>query len=38
VPGPALAALTTASWQAVIFVVAMLAGMTLFRFTAGRSA
>ena len=37
-PGPALAALTTASWQAVIFVVAMLAGMTLFRFTAGRSA
>ncbi|MBB5659340.1 DUF6691 family protein [Brevundimonas halotolerans] len=37
-PGPALAALTTASWQAAIFVVAMLAGMTLFRFTAGRSA
>ena len=37
-PGPALAALTTASWQAAIFVVAMLAGMTLFRFTAGRTA
>lgn len=37
-PGPALAALTTASWQAAIFVVAMLAGMTLFRFTADRSA
>ena len=37
-PGPALAALTAASWQAAIFVVAMLAGMTLFRFTAGRSA
>lgn len=37
-PGPALAALTTASWQAAIFVVAMLAGMTLFRFTAGRPA
>ena len=37
-PGPALAALTTASWQAAIFVVAMLTGMTLFRFTAGRTA
>ena len=37
-PGPALAALTTASWQAAIFVVAMLGGMTLFRFTAGRPA
>ena len=37
-PGPALAALTTASWQAAIFVVAMLGGMTLFHFTAGRPA
>jgi uncharacterized membrane protein YedE/YeeE len=37
-PGPALAALTTASWQAAIFVVAMLVGMTLFRITAGRTA
>ncbi|MFW2341799.1 DUF6691 family protein [Brevundimonas sp.] len=37
-PGPALAALTTASWQAAIFVVAMLTGMRLFRFTAGRTA
>jgi uncharacterized membrane protein YedE/YeeE len=37
-PGPALAALTMASWQAAIFVAAMLAGMTLFRFTAGRPA
>lgn len=37
-PGPALAALTTASWQAAIFVVAMMGGMTLFRFTAGRTA
>lgn len=37
-PGPALAALTTASWQAAIFVVAMLAGLTLFRFTADRPA
>jgi len=37
-PGPALAALTTASWQAAIFVAAMLGGMTLFRFTVGRPA
>lgn len=37
-PGPALAALTAASWQAAIFVVAMLGGMTLFRFTADRPA
>jgi len=37
-PGPALAALTTGTWQAVIFVVAMLAGMGLFRFTLGRAA
>ena len=36
-PGPALAALTTGAWQAVAFVVAMIAGMAVFRFTLGRT-
>ena len=35
-PGPALAALTLGLWQPVLFVAAMLAGMTLHRFTLGR--
>ena len=35
-PGPALAALTTGAWQAVAFVVAMIAGMAVFRVTLGR--
>lgn len=30
-PGPALAALTTAAWPALLFVAAMLAGMAAFR-------
>lgn len=37
-PGPALAALTTGSWQAFLFVGAMLAGMVLFRLTLDRKA
>ena len=37
-PGPALAALTTGTWQALVFVAAMLAGMVAFRFTPGRTA
>lgn len=36
-PGPALAALTTGSWQAFVFVGAMLAGMVVFRLTVDRS-
>lgn len=35
-PGPALAALTLGLWQPVLFVAAMLAGMTVHRFTLGR--
>lgn len=37
-PGPALAALTTGAWQAVVFVAAMLAGMALFHFFPVRAA
>lgn len=35
-PGPALAALTTGAWQALVFVAALVAGMALFRLTLGR--
>ena len=35
-PGPALAALTTGAWQALVFVPAVVAGMALFRLTLGR--
>lgn len=35
-PGPALAALTTGAWQALVFVAALAAGMALFRLTLGR--
>ncbi|HRH21444.1 MAG TPA: YeeE/YedE family protein [Brevundimonas sp.] len=37
-PGPALAALVTGLWPALVFVAAMLAGMILFRVTLDRSA
>jgi uncharacterized membrane protein YedE/YeeE len=37
-PGPALAALVTGLWPALVFVAAMLAGMILFRLTLDRSA
>lgn len=37
-PGPALAALALGFWQPAVFVAAMLAGMALYRFTAGRAA
>ncbi len=37
-PGPALAALALGLWQPAVFVAAMLAGMALYRFTAGRPA
>lgn len=33
-PGPAIAGLALASWQSVVFVAAMIAGMVLFRFLA----
>lgn len=33
-PGPAVAALSTGRWEAVLFVAAMLVGMCLYRFTA----
>lgn len=33
-PGPALAALTTGAWQAVVFVVAMVSGMVVFHVLA----
>lgn len=36
-PGPAIAALITAQWQAAAFVASMLAGMILYRFTLGRT-
>ncbi|MFK0278549.1 DUF6691 family protein [Ensifer sp. NPDC090286] len=32
-PGPAIAALSTGRWQAGLFVLAMVAGMILYRFT-----
>jgi uncharacterized membrane protein YedE/YeeE len=35
-PGPALVALATGSPKALLFVVAMLAGMAIFQATAGR--
>ena len=36
-PGPAIAALVSGKWQAVVFVLAMIAGMALHRFLpAGR--
>ncbi|MEK1887521.1 MAG: YeeE/YedE family protein [Phyllobacterium sp.] len=35
-PGPAIAALTTGRWEAVLFVAAMLGGMIAYRFTLGR--
>jgi uncharacterized protein len=35
-PGPAIAILPLARWQAVVFVGAMLAGMLLIRFINGR--
>lgn len=35
-PGPALAALTTGAWQALVFVAALVAAMALFRLTLGR--
>jgi uncharacterized protein len=31
-PGPAIAALVSGKWQAVVFVLAMIAGMALYRF------
>lgn len=34
-PGPAISALATGLWQAGLFVVAMLAGMVVFRLTRG---
>lgn len=34
-PGPAFAALATGFWQVGLFVVAMLAGMVIFRLTRG---
>lgn len=35
-PGPAIAALTTGRWEAILFVGAMFAGMVAYRFTLGR--
>jgi uncharacterized membrane protein YedE/YeeE len=35
-PGPALAGLVTGRWPILLFVVAMLAGMALYRFTFDR--
>ncbi|NRP75700.1 hypothetical protein ILFOPFJJ_06623 [Ensifer psoraleae] len=32
-PGPAIAALSTGRWEAVLFVVAMLVGMSLYRLS-----
>lgn len=32
-PGPGLSALSTGMWQAGLFVVAMFAGMAIFRYT-----
>ncbi len=37
-PGPAIAALTTGRWQVLLFVVAMLGGMALFRLVHERPA
>lgn len=34
-PGPAVASLVTGRWEIVLFVVAMVAGMALFRLTRG---
>ncbi len=31
-PGPAIAALVTLKWQAIVFVIAMIAGMAAYRF------
>ena len=31
-PGPAVAALVTLKWQAIVFVIAMIAGMAAYRF------
>ncbi len=36
-PGPALAAITTARWPVALFVLSMLAGMTLHRFVVARA-
>lgn len=35
-PGPAIAALSTGRWEAVLFVAAMLVGMSAYRFSLGR--
>lgn len=37
-PGPAIAALTTGQWQILLFVVAMVGGMALFRVLHDRQA
>lgn len=37
-PGPAIAALTSGQWQAVLFTAAMIAGMAAYRFTLGKAA
>jgi uncharacterized membrane protein YedE/YeeE len=35
-PGPAVAALSTGRWEAVLFVAAMLVGMSVYRLSGGR--
>ena len=35
-PGPAIAALSTGRWEAILFVAAMLVGMSAYRFSLGR--
>jgi len=36
-PGPAIAALAAARWDVLLFVIAMLAGMSAVRYATGRS-
>lgn len=36
-PGPAIAALVSGKWQAVVFMIAMIAGMAAYRFLPARS-
>jgi uncharacterized protein len=35
-PGPAIAALVSGKWQAVVFMIAMIAGMAAYRFMPAR--
>jgi uncharacterized membrane protein YedE/YeeE len=36
-PGPAIAALVSGNWQAVVFVIAMIAGMAVYRYLPERT-